>query len=40
MFESIWVDLILVVMMSIVITQNFGLRDRLKHIEAKLDEPK
>ena len=37
MFENVWVDLILFAMVSVIITQNMALRDRLKAIEEKLD---
>ena len=37
MFENVWVDLILFAMVSVIITQNMALRDRLKTIEEKLD---
>jgi len=37
MFENVWVDLILFAMVSVIITQNMALRDRLKRIEEKLD---
>ena len=37
MFENVWVDLILFAMVSVIITQNMGLRDRLKTLEEKLD---
>jgi hypothetical protein len=37
MFENVWVDLILFAMVSVIITQNMGLRDRLKRIEEKLE---
>jgi hypothetical protein len=32
-----WIDLILIVMLSVIVAQNMGLRDRLKELEAKLD---
>ena len=32
-----WIDLILVVMLSVIIAQNIGLRERVKELEAKLD---
>jgi hypothetical protein len=31
-----WIDLIVVMMLSAIIVQNMGLRDRLKALEAKL----
>ena len=37
MFENVWVDLMLFAMVSVIITQNMALRDRLKTIEEKLD---
>jgi hypothetical protein len=37
MLENVWVDLILFAMVSLIITQNMGLRERLKRIEEKLD---
>ena len=37
MLDNVWVDLILFAMVSVIITQNMGLRDRLKAIEEKLD---
>jgi hypothetical protein len=32
-----WIDLIVIAMLSAIIAQNMGLRDRLKDLEAKLD---
>jgi hypothetical protein len=32
-----WIDLILIVMLSVIVAQNMGLKDRLKKIEAKFD---
>ena len=37
MFENVWVDLMLFAMVSVIITQNMALRDRLKLIQEKLD---
>jgi hypothetical protein len=40
MMTDLWFDLILAVMLSTIIAQNMGLRDRLKDIAEKLDRQK
>jgi len=40
MTEDLWIDLIMIVMLSSIIAQNMRLRDRLKKIEATLDRQK
>jgi hypothetical protein len=40
MTEDLWIDLIMIVMLSSIIAQNMGLRDRLKKVEATLDRQK
>ena len=37
MGTDVWIDLILIAMLSVIVAQNMGLRERLKDIEAKLD---
>jgi len=34
-----WIDVLLIVMLSVIIAQNMGLRDRVKALEAKLGRP-
>jgi hypothetical protein len=32
-----WIDLVLIVMLTVIVAQNMGIKDRLKKIEARLD---
>ena len=32
-----WIDLVLIALISVIVVQNMGLKDKLKTIEAKLD---
>ena len=34
---DLWIDLIVIMMLSAIIAQNMGLRERLKALEAKLE---
>ena len=40
MTTDFWIDLLLIVMLSVIMSQNMGLRERLKLIEDKLDRQK
>ena len=40
MNTDFWIDLLLIVMLSVIISQNMGLRERLKFIDEKLDRQK
>jgi hypothetical protein len=40
MTTDFWIDLLLIVMLSVIVSQNMGLRERLKLIEDKLDRQK
>jgi hypothetical protein len=37
MTSDVWIDVILIVMLSVIVVQNMGLNDKLKKIEARLD---
>ena len=34
---DVWIDLVLIAMLSLIIVQNMGLRERLRKIEARFD---
>jgi uncharacterized membrane protein YqgA involved in biofilm formation len=34
---DVWIDVILIAVICVIVGQNFGLNERLKRIEAKLD---
>jgi hypothetical protein len=37
MTTDLWIDLVLIVMLTVIVAQNMSLKDRLKKIEARLD---
>ena len=39
MSTDVWIDVILIAVVCVLIGQNFGLAERLRRIEAKLDRP-
>jgi hypothetical protein len=37
MTTDLWIDVVLIVMLTIIVAQNMDLKERLKDLEAKLD---